>query len=97
METYTEEKHTEIKDLSENIIEFLNSSDNSYKPHELFCYVCGEDSMEYDAFYKAIDMLEKSGDIVLSVFNLSADFSERPVAKLISVFDFVFVSIIHSR
>ncbi|MBR6682692.1 MAG: RNB domain-containing ribonuclease [Clostridia bacterium] len=66
MKQYTEEIETETTDVCENIKDFLDSSDNSYRPHELFCYVCGEDSMEYDAFYKAIDRLEKSGDIVFT-------------------------------
>ncbi len=66
MKQYTDEKKTEIADISEKITDILNSTDNSYKPHELFCCVCGEDSMEYDAFYKAIDSLEKSGDIVFT-------------------------------
>ncbi len=51
-------------ELFEKIKDFLNSEDNSYKPYELFYLICGEDSTEYDAFYKALALLEKDGELV---------------------------------
>ncbi len=51
-------------ELTEKIKEYLNESDISYKPYELFSLVCGEESLEYNEFYKALGVLEKSGDIV---------------------------------
>ena len=50
--------------LAEKIKEYLESEDLSYKPYELFSLVSEDDSSQYDAFYKALDTLEKSGDIV---------------------------------
>ena len=50
--------------LAEKIKEYLESEDMSYKPYELFSLFAEDDPGQYDAFYKALDTLEKSGDIV---------------------------------
>ena len=54
----------EKMELAERIKEYLNQEDLSYKPYELFSLLLGDDSSEYDSFYKALDTLEKAGDIV---------------------------------
>ena len=51
-------------ELNERIIEYLNQEDMSYRPDELFAVILGEDSTEYDAFYKALAALERAGDII---------------------------------
>ncbi len=50
--------------LAETIKEYLEKEDLAYKPYELFSLVAEDDASQYDAFYKALDILEKSGDIV---------------------------------
>ncbi len=54
----------ETMEIYEKIKEYLNQEDVSYKPYELYSLVCGDGSNEYDAFYKALDLLEKSGELV---------------------------------
>ncbi len=51
-------------ELKEKIKDYLNEEDMSYKPYELYSVICGSDSNEYDAFYKALGALEKEGELV---------------------------------
>lgn len=51
-------------ELFEKIKDYLESEDMSYQPHELYTLICGDSLDEYDAFYKALGALEKSGDLV---------------------------------
>ena len=51
-------------ELFEKIKDYLESEDMSYQPHELYTLICGNSLTDYDAFYKALGALERSGDIV---------------------------------
>ncbi|MBE6671050.1 MAG: ribonuclease R [Ruminococcaceae bacterium] len=51
-------------ELTERIKEYLNQEDTSYKPYELYSIICGDETNEYDAFYKALAKLEEAGEIV---------------------------------
>ena len=51
-------------ELTEKIKDFLDSEDCSYMPYELYCAFEGDVCSDTDTFYKALDRLDKSGDIV---------------------------------
>ncbi len=51
-------------ELKEKIKNFLSEEDMAYKPYELYSVICGDDSNEYDSFYKALGALEKEGELV---------------------------------
>lgn len=50
-------------ELKEEIKEYLNNEDTSYKPYELYSVICGDEN-RYDDFYKALGALEKEGELV---------------------------------
>lgn len=54
----------ELTELKEKIKDFLNEEDLSYKPYELYDILCGDDSSDYDIFYKSLGALEKEGELV---------------------------------
>ena len=60
------EKQTKRMELSEKIKEYLNQEDMSYQPYELYCIICGEQSNQYDVFFKAISALEKDGELMFT-------------------------------